>query len=162
MRLNKKRITGSVRVLLLQKLFNELKTILQNHLNKMKKFILLLIAFLAHCNFYGQEWKIIDDNDEYKLFMRDHSSNTAWIKWEYKQVQIEKTVLNIELRIKRSLTLYEFDCENKMSGWRSKITYDDKDDVVQSDDRGDSAIMTNVIPDSVGEFILLKFCNSKK
>ena len=58
----------------------------------MKKFLLLLISFATYFNIQAQEWKLLDDNDEYALFIRNHSETSAWVKWDYKKL---KGVVNI-------------------------------------------------------------------
>lgn len=126
----------------------------------MKNILLLFIVFATHFNAQSQEWKLLDDNDEYKLFIRDHSQTSAWFKWEYKKVKINEFIGKKE-EIKKTLTLYKFDCNKKMLGTLASIHYDEKGETIRKKDNGDYARMENAVPDTLGEWVLLKFCKSK-
>ncbi|WP_242093622.1 hypothetical protein [Aestuariivivens sediminicola] len=134
----------------------------------MKKFLLLLISFTTYFNIQAQEWKLLDDNDEYTLFIRNHSENSAWVKWEYKKLKVSETLFGKEEKIKRVLTLFKFDCSKKQSGIMAKISYDVKGEVLSSEDYSkyynisEDYNMEHVIPDSIGEWVLFKFCESKE
>lgn len=134
----------------------------------MKKILLLLILLVSYSTIQAQEWKLIDDNDDYKLFIRNHSENSAWVKWEYKKVKVSESLFGKEEKIKQLLTLFKFDCDNKLSGTMAKVSYDEKGEVLSSEDNAKyysldkDYNMEHVIPDSIGEKILFKFCESKE
>ncbi|WP_053969748.1 surface-adhesin E family protein [Mangrovimonas sp. ST2L15] len=128
----------------------------------MKKFYFLLIVFGTYFNIQAQEWDLINENDEYKLYIRNHSETSAWVKWEYNEVQISEDLLGEKEKLKSMLMLFKFDCEKKMTGILAQVYYDDEGNVISSNDNGDIAIMENVIPESVGEKVLFIFCNSKE
>ena len=124
----------------------------------MKKILYLGITLFFTFSTFSQEWQILDDNDEFKLFIRNHTKESAWVKWEYKKLKTKKYILREEQKIKKSLILFKCDCDKKMIGTMAEIDYDESGEVVNSKDKGDYANMTNVIPESIGELITIKFC----
>ena len=127
----------------------------------MKKLILLLIAITSYSNIQSQDWELLNENEEFTVYIRAHSDNSAWFKFEYKK-EIEKTILISKYRIKKILTLIKFDCSKKMMGTLAEHCYDKDDKQTYSSDSGDYASMENIIPDTTGEFLLNSFCNTKK
>lgn len=125
----------------------------------MKYLIILFFTFYLNVNSQTPEWKLIDENEEYKLYIKDHSDKAAWYKIEYNKIKINETIFGVEQKIKKILMLHEFDCENKMIGTLADISYDENGDTIDSHDYGKSASLKNVIPDTLGEFMLLNFCN---
>ncbi len=121
-------------------------------------FVLLLIYTLPSPE---QKWTLLDDNEKYTLYMRNNTKDSAWIKIEYKKVQIQKNIIGQEEKLKMELNLYKFDCNDKMMGTMAEIQYDDEGEVLRSDDNGKYPIMENVIPDTLGEKILLEYCKNK-
>ena len=78
---------------------------------------------------------------------------------EYKKIKINETIFGDKQKIKKILTLHEFDCENKMIGTLAEISYDENGDIITSSDYGKLADLKHVIPDTLGEMILYNFCN---
>lgn len=127
----------------------------------MKYLIILIFTFSINVNSQAPEWKLLSENEEYKLFTRKHSEKASWYKLEYKKVKINKTILGVEQKIKKALTLHEYDCKNKMIGTLAEILYSENGEVINSKDYGKYSTLEHVIPDSLGEMLLLKFCNSE-
>ncbi|EPR72110.1 hypothetical protein ADIWIN_2949 [Winogradskyella psychrotolerans RS-3] len=125
----------------------------------MKYLIILFFAFYLNANSQTSDWKLLNENEEYKLFTRDHSDKAAWYKIEYKKIKVNETIFGNKQKIKKILILHKFDCENKMIGTLAEISYDENGDTIDSNDYGKYADLENVIPDSLGEMILFKFCN---
>lgn len=126
----------------------------------MKKLILVLFTILFCSISYGQEWELIGDNDEFTLYVRSHSKNSSWYKYENKKLQKEKT-LSKEFKFKTLLCLYQFDCNKKKSGLMAESYYDEKGKLVHSVDY-DIIEMEYVRPDSLGERMLNRFCKGKE
>lgn len=125
----------------------------------MKYLIILFFAFNLNANSQTSEWKLLNENEEFKIFTKDHSKKSAWYMIEYKKIKINETILGDKQKIKKILTLYEFDCENKMIGTLAEISYDENGDTITSNDYGKYADLEHVIPDTLGEMILYNFCN---
>ncbi len=125
----------------------------------MKYLIILFFVFNLNANSQTSEWKLLEENEEFKIFTKDHSKKSSWYMMEYKKIKIEETILGDKQKIKRVLILHEFDCENKMMGTLAVISYDENGKTITSNDYGKYADLKHVIPDTLGERILYNFCN---
>ena len=119
--------------------------------------MILLITFITYFNAHSQDWKLLNENDEFTVYIRAHSNNSAWFKFEYKK-EIEKKIFIQKYRTKKILTLIKFDCSKKMMGTLAEHYYDKDDKIIYSSDNGDYAEMENIIPDTTGELVFNSFC----
>ena len=122
----------------------------------MKKLLLLLIVFTTYFD-QSQDWELLNENEEFTVYIRAHSNNSAWFKFEYK-TEITKKVFVTNYKVKKILTLIEFDCSRKMMGTLAEHYYNKDDELTYSDDNGEYAKMEHIIPDTTGEFMLNSFC----
>lgn len=115
------------------------------------------MAVVTFTSVQSQDWKLLNENEEYTVYIKANSGKSAWFRFEYKS-EFTKKVSYKDYRVKKVLTLIEFDCSKKMMGTLAEHFYDEDGELTYSDDRGEYAIMRNVIPDTTGEFLFNSFC----
>ena len=123
----------------------------------MKNLVVLFIAIFTYNNLQAQEWKLLDDNEEFTVYIKANSGKSAWFRFEYNN-EFTKTISYEDYRVKKMLTLIEFDCSKKMMGTLAEHLYDKDGELTYSKDEGEYARMRNVIPDTTGEFLFNSFC----
>lgn len=127
----------------------------------MKKLLLIILAFFTFSFSYSQEWKLIDtrENGE-KVYIRPNSRNTAWIKEQSSESQMEFDKLDSFANVHNyTLKLFKFDCNSRKIGLINYYKYNTDGEVYKSEENIEVLVdMVYVIPDSVGEFFLKKHC----
>lgn len=117
----------------------------------MKK-ILLLFALLISCNIlFAQksEWKLIAEGaDSTMYYYKPNTKNTAWIKGVKAKRKDDEYYI----------TLYQFDCEERKIGAVQDITYKNGKVLNNVVLKSYEIEMGYVIPESIGETLLLYFC----
>lgn len=118
----------------------------------MKK-ILLLFALLISCNvLFAQksEWELIAEGvDSTMYYYKPNTKNTAWIK------VVEEKNKNVEYLI----NLYQFDCDERKIGVVQVVSYKNGKVLNSTTLKSYEIEMRYVVPESIGETLLLYFCH---
>ena len=124
----------------------------------MKKIILVFLVF-PFANIYSQQWEIMNirDSDNTEYSYKSKSSNTAWVKTVQDKIEYFKNGKSAYTK-GHEIVLYKFDCEEKKMGIMQVTVYDTNNNPLEIVDLGENRKMQYVIPDSIGESLLLHFC----
>jgi len=127
----------------------------------MIRYLFIIFAFISTLS-YSQKWEKLSTTEKgEEIFLRPHSKNSAWIK--FTNTDVQKNLFDSDKVKGIIMTLYRFDCENLKLGELAKTIYDDKGEVITSDQPDEILVeMLYPIPDSYGEYFLKTFCKSDK
>lgn len=140
---------------------------MSKHQTDMKfKLALLLATSLVASQAIAAEWMFVGGNSKLQTFLdvqsirRNGSKVKVWVKWIDSDPVVAKGVYP-ERKYQSSKTLEIYDCSDRSTTTIQQILYAEPDggDVVKSNSISEkSAQFEEVIPESIGEAILLAVC----
>ena len=128
----------------------------------MSSFLIVILLSFTTIG-YSQEWEsIYSSNDGIEVFFKNQSKNLVWVKTT--NVDVDKgDMLNSEIVKGQRIRLIKFNCQDKKMGIIATIEYDNNGEVIFSNQKEEILVdMEYPYPDTFNEFILKKYCNSKK
>ena len=128
----------------------------------MSSFLIIILLSFTTIG-YSQEWKSIHkSNDGIEVFFKNQSKNLVWVKTT--NIDVDKgDILNSEIVKGQRIRLIKFNCQDKKMGVIATIEYDNNGEEIFSNQKKEILVdMEYPYPDTFNEFILKKYCNSKK
>ncbi|WP_040282489.1 hypothetical protein [Psychroserpens damuponensis] len=126
-----------------------------------KRLLLITISFFAFSYSFSQEWQLINNElDGSETYIRQHTSNSAWIKRTKQDVPLDYDKYGFN-KINEGYTviLFRFDCRSLKLGVLVSVYYNNEGEVKHSQQYEDYEVNMNyAVPDSLGEFWLKTFC----
>ncbi|SCZ00051.1 surface-adhesin E family protein [Flavobacterium caeni] len=129
----------------------------------MKK-ILHLLAILAFCSSYSQDWKMLFESEMGTYYYKPNTDETAWVKIVSNKTEYypSKTSTQTKTVDGHKTILWKFNCRSRKLGIIKSTTYSKNGKVLESFSENEILVeMDYVNPDSIGEELLNYFCTSE-
>ncbi len=123
---------------------------------------ILFFCFLLLSKFcYSQDWKLLFEVEDGTYYYKPNTSETAWIKVVSNKTTYYPNKASTKLKTVDGYTivLWKFNCEDRKLGLIQSNVYSKDGKLLDSIERNELLVdMRYVIPESIGEQMLTKFC----